>query len=340
MTALPPTSDDQAIWDIWLSIYRFPCVTVADEIGTFAALSTKAMTTDALAAKLAVDSRALAVHLGLLAALGLLERREGAWRATASARTWLHPDGTGYFGPLLKGFLEQPALHTQMLATLRTGDRAQDHVSAVAEWERGELPQDLADRITALMNAHSIAAAKAVARQPRFAEIRSLLDVGGGSGIFSIEIARAWPQLQTTVMEIATVANAAQRYIAASSVGPPVSTTVVDMFREPWPNGHDALFFSNIFHDWSDETCRMLSNKSFEALPSGGTIMLHEMLMDDDGCGPLTTAAFSMLMLLGTKGRQYSLPELRNFLEGAGFIGVEACRTGGGYYSLVTARKP
>jgi acetylserotonin N-methyltransferase len=44
-------------------------------------------------------------------------------------------------------------------------------------------------------------------------------------------------------------------------------------------------------------------------------------------------------MLMGTKGRQYSLPELRGFLEAAGFVDIEAARTGGGYYSLVSARK-
>jgi acetylserotonin N-methyltransferase len=45
-------------------------------------------------------------------------------------------------------------------------------------------------------------------------------------------------------------------------------------------------------------------------------------------------------MLIGTLGKQYSLPEFRAILESAGFIDVEAVRTGGGYYSLVSARKP
>jgi acetylserotonin N-methyltransferase len=340
MTALPPTSDDRAIWDIWLSLYHFPCVTVAMEVGSFAALSGEALTTEALAARLDVDARALTIHLGVLAGLGLVERREGCWRATASARTWLHPEGDGFFGPLFTGYSQSQPLHEQMKATLKTGDRAEGHSSALAEWERGDLPQDFADRITAFMNAHSIASSKAVAMQPGFATVGSLLDVGGGSGIFSIAAARAWPNLRAAVMEIETVANAAQRYIDVSDVADRVSTLKVDMFRQAWPTGFDAHFFSNIFHDWSDQTCRLLAGKSFDALPSGGTIMLHEMLVDDDGCGPLATASFSMLMLLGTKGRQYTLGELRGFLEGAGFTGVESCRTGGGYYSLVTAHKP
>jgi 3-hydroxy-5-methyl-1-naphthoate 3-O-methyltransferase len=339
MSALPPTSDDRDLWDIWLRLYHFPCMTVAMEVGTLTALSGAALTTDALASQLGVDARALAIHLGLLAGLGLVERRQEKWRATALARTWLHPEGEGYFGPLFDGYRQSQPLHEQMRATLKTGDRAVGHQSALAEWERGELLQDMADRITAFMNSHSIASSKANARQPVFGAVKSLLDVGGGSGIFSIEAARAWPGLHATVMEIQTVATAAQRYIDASDVKDRVTTQTVDMFREVWPTEHDAHFFSNIFHDWSDETCRMLAGKSFAALPKGGRILLHEMLMDDDGCGPLATASFSMLMLLGTKGRQYSLPELSTFLEGAGFVDVEASRTGGGYYSLVTARK-
>jgi 3-hydroxy-5-methyl-1-naphthoate 3-O-methyltransferase len=340
MTALPATSDDRAIWDIWLKLYHFPCVTVAMEVGIFAALSDEALTTASLAETLNVDARALGIHLGVLAGLGLIERRGRLWRATATARTWLHPEGDGFFGPLFVGYRQTQPLHEQMKATLQTGDRAAEHASSLDEWERGDLPQEMADRITDFMNAHSIAASKANAIQPVYADVKSLLDVGGGSGIFSIEAARAWPNLRATVMEIETVAHAAQRYIDRSDVADRVSTDAVDMFREDWPSGHDAHFFSNIFHDWSDPTCQLLAGKSFDALASGGTIMLHEMLMDDDGCGPLATASFSMLMLLGTKGRQYTLGELRSFLEGAGFISVEACRTGCGYYSLVTARKP
>jgi acetylserotonin N-methyltransferase len=112
------------------------------------------------------------------------------------------------------------------------------------------------------------------------------------------------------------------------------------MFTQPWPTGYGAHFLSNIFHDWSDATCLLLARKSFDALPAGGYILLHEMLMDEDGCGPLTTACFSMLMLQGTRGRQYTLTELRGFLKAAGFVDVSSQTTGGGYYSLVSARKP
>jgi acetylserotonin N-methyltransferase len=340
MTALPATDDDGAFWQLWLTPYFLPCVTAADEVGTFTAISGEALSTANLAKKLDVDERALAIHLALLGALGMVEKREGRWRATALARTWMHPEAEGYYGPMLSGFHDTMPLHGNMIETLRTGDKGSAHVTFVDEWERGELPLEAARNIAAFMHSHSVASSKAVARLPIFGEIGSLLDVGGGSGVFAIEMARANPRLTGTILEIASMCTAAQTYIDKAGAGDRVSTVAIDMFRELWPTGHDAHFFSNVYHDWSDKTCRLLAEKSFSALPAGGRIMLHEILMNDDGTGELVPAAFSMLMLLGTRGKQFSLPELRSFLEGAGFIDIQSERTGCGWYSLVTARKP
>src|ERR1700733_4601763 len=159
MSTLPATSDDRLIWDTWLSIYRLPIMTVADEVGTFVALSAQSLTVEELASRLAVGARALAIHLGVLAALGFVEQHEGRWRATAATRTWLHPQAQGYQGPLLHGFRHSQPLHAQLLATLRPEVKAEAHSSAAAEWERGELSPGRAQGLTAYMNAHSLAAA-------------------------------------------------------------------------------------------------------------------------------------------------------------------------------------
>jgi acetylserotonin N-methyltransferase len=63
------------------------------------------------------------------------------------------------------------------------------------------------------------------------------------------------------------------------------------------------------------------------------------MLLAEDGSGPPTTASFSMLMLLGTRGRQYTFSELRETLASAGFGDIDA-RATYGYYSIVSGRKP
>ena len=347
MSALPPTNDDSAIWDIWLSQFRLPVVNVNVEVGTFKALSDEALTTAELAAQLGVDARALAMHLAALCSMGLVEKRLGKWRATHLARTWLHPQGAGFWGYFTRQIDVNETLRARLLESLRTGKRPGqggenpgDVPTRPAEWERGTMSQKAAEGIANFMHAHSQAPALGAAAQGVFGELASLMDVGCGSGVYGIEIARAHPGLKVVLMDLKEMATEAQKFIDRAGMGHQVTTAGVNMFTEQWPRGHDGHFFSNVFHDWSDETCCLLAQRSFAALPSGGRIFLNEILMDDDYTGPFPAAAFSLLMLVGTLGKQYSLAEFREILGSAGFVDVEAVRTGGGYYSLVSARKP
>jgi acetylserotonin N-methyltransferase len=188
------------------------------------------------------------------------------------------------------------------------------------------------------MHSHSLPAAIGAARNYDFTGIKRILDVGGGSGCFMIAIAQAHPKLTATIMELPTMCEAAVPYIEAGGVGDRIDTKAVNMFRDPWPKGYDAVFFSNVWHDWNFRTCEWLARRAYEALPQGGRIMLHEALLDDDGAGPATTAAFSMLMLLATQGQQFTFAEIKGLLEDSGFRDVETRHTAG-YYSITTGYK-
>ena len=334
-----PPVDDRAIWDTWLSSHNFPALAAADELGLFRALCAGRSTTDELAARVQVDARALGILLALLGGLGFVERREGRWQGTPVTRAYLDPDGPMYWGSMLRTFRERAPIYDAILGALRTTAPAPGQMRTSDAWESGELDSDAARRIAAFMHAHSLAASVGVARGGDFSGVRRLLDVGGGSGVFAIATAQHWPDLRATIMDLGAMCEAAKPYIEQAGCTDRVDTIAVDMFRQPWPRGYDALFFSNIYHDWDDRICAELSAKSFAVLPPGGRIFIHEMLMNDNGDGPATTASFSLLMLIGTKGRQYTLAELRGFLEGAGFSDVTSTPTCS-YYSLVSARKP
>ena len=340
MGPLPPTQDDRLIWDIWQSQYTLPAVTVADELGLFAAASDAPSTTAELAAQLDVDARALGMLLACLAGIGLVEKRDGCWAALPPARTWLHPQAKGYWGPFLYRFRETIALHEVLLLAMRSGKRPETRYTGVAEWERGKMDPAIARRIADFMHAHSLAPALAAASQQVFADISSLLDVGCGSGVYGIHMAKAHPDMHVTLLDLAEMVDEAARYVEQEGLSGRVALAPCNMFEQDWPQKHEAHFFANIFHDWSEETNALLAAKSFAALPAGGRIFLSEVLTDDEEDGPFHAAAFSLMMLTGTLGKQYSLPELRRILEGAGFVDVQAVRTGGGYYSLVSARKP
>jgi 2-polyprenyl-3-methyl-5-hydroxy-6-metoxy-1,4-benzoquinol methylase len=343
-----PTSDDTRIWDVWLSQHYLPAVTVADELGIFKALAAAPSTSDDLARKLELNSRATSTTLRLLTALGFLKLRAGVYQATDQTRLYLLKESPFYWGHMLGNRQPQHARMREVLQAKQTEEgRATDGRPSVSgtgsgrpvnAWASGQIDIEGARRVAAAMQSHSLAAAIALARNGDFDGVKSFLDVGGGSGCFAIALASQRRALRCTIMELPAMCEVAMEYVKRAGVEARVDTVAVDMFRQDWPQGYDALFFSNVFHDWEMETCGWLARQAYKALPSGGRILLHEILLDDDGGGPVTAASFSMLMLLGTQGQQFTFPEIEELLGGAGFSRIEAQHTYG-YYSLTVGWK-
>ena len=345
-----PASEDRPIWDIWLSMYRLPAMAVADELGIFAALDSAPATAREIAQRHGFNRRATDVLLAMLSALGLLAVRDGRYELADVTRTYLLPGSPYYWGPLLRVLGVAAQTHEALLRALRAPeddaapmeiDRAQKDAApsdAADAWTRGQIDRAQAEAVTRLMHCHSLPASVGVARNGNLRGVARLLDVGGGSGCFSIAIAQALPSVRCTVLELPAVCDVVRRYVDEGGVADRVDTISIDMFRDAWPRGYDGMFFSNIFHDWNAETNRFLARRAYEALEPGGRIFVHEQLLAEDGSGPVTTAAFSMLMLLGTRGRQYTFKELEQTLSSAGFVDIDS-RATYGYYSVVSGRK-
>jgi hypothetical protein len=343
-----PAIDDRRIWDLWLSGTYQAAIAAADDSGIFGALADTPVTIHELAQRLDFDERATGILLRLLASLELLILRSQRFELSDHARTYFVTSSPFYWGHMIGVGVSQWHRDT-LLAKLKqkgsadaVGPQGTPKISGqgrpVDGWAAGHVSIEDARLTAARMHSHSLPAAIGAARQYDFQGVHRILDVGGGSGCFMIAIAQAHPHVRCTIMELPTMCEVAQSYIRAGEVGDRVDTIAVDMFRQPWPHGYDAVFFSNVWHDWNFRTCKWLAQRAFEILPSGGRIMLHEMLLNDDGIGPATTAAFSMLMLLATQGQQFTFDELRGILETAGFTDIETQKTIG-YYSIVTAYK-
>lgn len=339
-----PSSDDRPIWDIWLSSLWLPSITVAVELGLFEALRESPATSEELARRLELNPRGTRLLLQLLVSLGALVLHDGSFQLAPLARNYLLSDSPFFWGHVWSLSIDLSPIHAKLRDMLLTKPRAptanapSSPEEPVAAWESGQIDLERAGRIARFMNSHSMAAAVGLARASSFESANRLLDVGGGSGCFSIALAQRNPQLRCTVMDLPAMCRWAQDYIDAAGVRDRVDTRGIDMFREDWPRGYDAIFFSNIFHDWSFETCAKLAASAYAALLEAGRVYLHEMLLDDTGTAPRTAAAFSVLMLIGTRGQQFRFVELQRMLENAGFVDVTVTPAHG-YYSLVSARK-
>jgi acetylserotonin N-methyltransferase len=274
----------------------------------------------------------------MLRQLGFLQQHAACYQLSEAGRQYMLKASPFFWGHLFSRIGKTIAPHKLLLETVNK-ERAKAAKNRPADgWESGHVDMEMAREVTAFMHSHSMAAAVGMTHTFDFGGIKRVLDVGGGSGCFSIALARQNPERRCTIMELPTICTLALEYITAGEVAHQVDTVTVDMFREAWPSGYDAHFFSNVFHDWNPETCLALAKSSYAALEPGGKILLHEMLLDDSGTEPAPAVAFSLLMAMGTMGQQFTFPQLQALLTEAGFRKV-SCRHSYGYYSLVSAEK-
>jgi acetylserotonin N-methyltransferase len=316
-----------------------PVVLAADDLGLFEVLSKEPLDRSGLASRLSLSARSVEALMAALAAQAFVVQRQARFHLTDAARTYLVKSSPFYWVPMLRGTStgrgQQGA--EALMEVLRT-DHLEFDARISRRWERGEMTPEEARGSNERMHSHSWPAALGLARNCDFSGVSRLLDVAGGSGCYAIALALRNPQLRCTVAELPVVAADARTYITRFGCADRVDTHPFNMFEDAWPAGYDAIFFSNVFHDWDPRRRDDLTKRSFAALPSGGRVYLHEMLLNDTHDGPLHSALFSVMML-GTRGKQFSAVELAARLEEAGFANPTVTHSYG-YYSLVSATKP
>jgi acetylserotonin N-methyltransferase len=345
VSELLPASDTRQVWETYLSPVWLPALVTADGLGVLTCIGTEPGSTAEISGRLGLNSRVLGSVLALLASLGYLVPRGGRFQLTDTARQHLLPASPLYWGGVWASIRSGNPVCERLAAALTTPDPADEIPAASPDgrnadsWAAGHMTPDAAASMTGYMHSHSAAEAVAVAQSGLFAGTRRLLDVGGCSGVFTAALADRYPDLTGTILDLPAVCKLTGGSLAERGLSGRIDTHPADMFRQEWPSGYDAVLFANIFHDWRPVTCLGLARRAYAALEPGGTISLQEMLLDDDGAGPRTAAAFSVLMALGTQGQQFTFAQLAALLTQAGFTGVQ-CHPVSPLYSLIRGYKP
>jgi predicted O-methyltransferase YrrM len=288
---------------------------------------------------LGLAARPMDVMLTLLSAMALVENRKGIFQVTQKAREFLVRESPWFLGPYYASFAERP-VYQMLMKTLRTGKSSvfasRDKGKA---WAQAMENEAFAQEFTKTMDARGAYLGPMLARALDLMGRKRLLDVGGGSGIYACSVVAAHPQMRATVLEKSPVDRAARACIAARGLSERVDVISGDMFAERLPAECDVHLWSNALHDWDAPLVKTLLGKSFEALPAGGMVVIHDAHVNRERNGPLTVAAYSVFIMASTEGKCYSIGEMEDFLGEAGFEGVEFHRTAVDH-SAITARKP
>lgn len=287
---------------------------------------------EAIAAKMGTDARATEMLLNALAAMGLLAKHENVFRNT--------PVAARYFCAISPANARPALLHTAHLwprwSTLTDCVRAG---TAVMSQELAARGADWTEAFIAAMHRNASERAPQVVRAVDAAGIQRMLDVGGGSGAYSIAFAKANPALRADILDLAAVVPIAQQHIQKAGVADRVSVHVGDLRSGPLGQGYDLVFVSAICHMLSPEENSDLVRRCHAALASGGRIVIQDFILEPDKTAPKLGALFALNMLVGTRaGSSYSEPEYSAWLSGAGFRDVRRVRLPGPAGLMIASR--
>lgn len=333
-----PKNDDRPILDIIFGLAAGQTMFVAHEIGLFEILQDKSLTLNEIADSLSIELRPAKALVYLCTSVKLLLKSDDKYKLSTIAEEYLLKRSPTYYGGLLDFSIANSKMFTfESLKQALFSNKSQVY-SGKDVFETNEHDLELAKSFTRMMHSKSTAASTYWPEKIDLSNYKTMLDVAGGSGAHAIGACSMYPELKSIIFERPLVCEVAREFIEKSKMTQKISTHEGDMWNDSFPEA-DIHFYSDIFHDWTPENCKILANKSYRYLKPGGRIVIHEMLFDDQKTGPSSVASYNVNMLLVTQGQQFSGEELLNLLDNVGFKENEVIRTGFGDWSLVTGLK-
>lgn len=357
--ASQPVTDPTYLFDLAERMHAIEMLSAAvGPIGLFEFLAAEPKNLDAICSELNLARRPALVLLTMLSAQELLSRdRAGFYSLTQTAREYLVSDSPWSLAPCFDALTNRPSCQA-ILGVLRSGlpmggppngDAAPPNGAAAngageaasgapSDWNTGMQEEAFAEFFLNAIDSRNAYLAQVAAGALDLRSCKSLLDIGGGSGIYACAFAKSNEHLQATVLEKPPVDAIATRAIARRGLASRVSVLSSDMMSAALPRGFDTHLFSNVIHDWDEETVLRLLRSSFEALAGGGRIIIHDVVLNTEADRRPATE-YSALLVSFTAGRCYALEELRDLLHQAGFEFVTYTPTAI-HRSLVVACKP
>jgi (2Fe-2S) ferredoxin/predicted O-methyltransferase YrrM len=264
-----------------------------------------------IAARLKTDPRATEMLLDALASMAMLEKRDGRYRNAAPAARYFTSSSRDASRMAMMHQVHLWNTWSHLTESVRTGRPAPPEPRDREMWT---------EAFIAAMHKNAAGRAGQFVAAIGLQGVHRMLDVGGGSGAYSIAFAQAAPELHADVLDREQVVPIAQRHIRAAGLESRVATRVGDLRKDDFGKGYDLVLISAICHMLPPDENRDLLRRSRAALNPGGRVAIQDFVLAPDKTAPRHAALFSLNMLVGTEGgASYSSEEYAAWLRDAGF---------------------
>lgn len=287
----------------------------ASELGVFEALADSPATLESLAARTGLTRRAARISADAMVALGILEREGDTYSNGDTAAAFLSGHGPADLRPFLR-FWDKISYPTWCGLAQALGSGPAKEVF--------DLDEELQKLVSAGIEAILAGPAAALAEIIDFSGRRRLLDVGGGTGSWSVAVVRRHENIRATIFELPAVAEIARERVAEAGLTSRIDVTVGDAMTEPLPSGHDVFLLANLIHYWSADDNRELLQRVRSAAAVGSQLLLADFWTDRTHTEPVHAALMAGEFAVHLRnGDVYSVDEAREWLNETGWRFIE-----------------
>ena len=285
--------------------------------GIFDLLDKGPLTAAQIVAKTGASQRGVKAILDVLVSFDLLQRKGQRFALTPESAAFLVSTKPSFYGALFRHVSEQllPSW-LQITEVVRTGRPA---VKVNAKKQGAKFFADFVESLFPL----SFPAASALGEHLNISKASapiSVLDVGAGSGVWGIAIAKQSPHVRIHAVDWPEVLKVTRRIADKHGLAKKLSIAAGDFFEADFGKGHRLATIGHILHSEGRERSQRLLKKVYDALAPGGTVAIQEFVPNDDRTGPPNALIFAVNMLVNTEaGDTFTFAEMSQWLRKAGF---------------------
>ena len=314
--------------------YMGTCVLLAAlELNVFDEISGKSLTVQDISKTLNLAPKPVERLLVALTSLRLLEREEGKYSCAPETDRYLVKSSSSYFGDYYR-FQVRKCL---MPDFIRLDELIRENHAIMSDsWS--DFMDDYEKARTFILGQHSASqgGGRLLASKFDFSGYKNMVDLAGGSGACSIAACMNNSGLKSVIVDFPNVIKIADEIIAKEGLSDRIKTQPGDISKDDWPQG-DLMLISLVISGFSEENQLKVFRNCYDNLPSGGPIIVHDFLMDEDYAGPRLSALYN---ITSVDGVPLSGKDMGHLLEEAGFVEPAIETVIPEYTAMVVAKKP
>ncbi len=312
---------------------RSRVILTAAELDLFTIIHDSFTSADKIAERCGFDRRALARVLDCLVTFGLLNKKGDVYTLTEEGAMYSSKHSASEL-PML--------LHMSRLWD-SWSDLTEIVEKGAGSKQKPPAPMDMDTRRAFIGAMHVIGRTLSddIAASLDLSGYLKLLDIGGGSGTYTIAFLKRNPQLRAILFDLNDVIPLARERLSSDGLLERVELIAGDFYHDDLPGGCDLALLSAIIHQNSPEQNMELYRRAYRALDSGGMLLIRDHIMDESRTRPPEGAMFAINMLVNTAGGDtYTFQEVEQGLKEAGFTNVRLLRSGERMDCIVGAVRP